>query len=106
MSKSTRVNNKTPLVMNRLAIVLKEERKTNKWLANEIGFTASTVSKWATNTKQPSIFIFYMIALVLNRDLPNFFTSTEKITMNDKIKQLKILTSMVEKGKRTGKTKV
>lgn len=106
MSKSARAKNKkTPLLINRLAIVLKEEHKSNKWLAKEIGFTASHVSKWATNSKQPNVFIFYLIALVLRRNLQDLFVSTKDTIETERTKHLKILTAMVEKGKRTGKTK-
>lgn len=32
--------------INRLKIVLVEKKKTSKWLAEEMGVNASTVSKW------------------------------------------------------------
>lgn len=106
MSKSKNLKSKeSPIVINRLAVVLKEERRSNRWLASEIGFTETTVSKWATNAKQPNIFIFYMIALVLRRNLQDLFISTERIEEPDRAKHLKILSAMVEKGKRTGKRK-
>ncbi len=98
-------SNKSPIQINRLAIVLKEERRSNRWLASEIGFTETTVSKWVNNAKQPNIFVFYLIALILRRDLKDLFVSSEKISDKERVSQVKILMEMVENGKRTGKRK-
>ncbi|MGC4233672.1 MAG: hypothetical protein QM594_11895 [Niabella sp.] len=104
MNKSTNFKtNKSPILINRLAIVLKEERRSNRWLASEIGFTETTVSKWVNNAKQPNVFVFYLIALILRRDLKDLFISSEEISDKERASHLKILTEMVEKGKRTGK---
>lgn len=105
MSKSINPKSKEPIVVNRLAIILKEERRSNKWLAGEIGFTETTVSKWATNAKQPNIFIFYLIALVLKRDLKDLFVSTLEIDDTERVKQIKALLEIAKQGKRTGKEK-
>ncbi|MCD2423295.1 hypothetical protein LQ567_11030 [Niabella pedocola] len=106
MNKSTSLkNNKLPILINRLAIVLKEERRSNRWLASEIGFTETTVSKWVNNAKQPNVFVFYLIALILRRDLKDLFVSSEEISDKERVSQVKILMGMVEKGKRTGKDK-
>lgn len=35
--------------LNRLKVVLAEQRKTNKWLAEQLGKDVTTVSKWCTN---------------------------------------------------------
>ena len=86
MSKSKGLKSKEShiIIVNRLAIILKEERRSNRWLASEIGFTETTVSKWVTNAKQPNIFIFYMIALVLRRDLQDLFISTNERMPNNR----------------------
>ena|ERR1700730_9416794 len=106
MSKPRNLKSKDlPIGINRLAVVLKEERRSNRWLALEIGFTETTISKWANNAKQPNIFIFYMIALALRRNLQDLFFSTKDISEMDRTEHLKILAKIVEKGKRTGKTK-
>lgn len=39
--------------INRIKDVLAEKRKTNKWLAEQLGCTPTTVSKWCTNVCQP-----------------------------------------------------
>ena len=59
--------------LNRLAIVLKEEKKNNRYLATELGYAENTVSSWTRNAFQPSLYTFYRIALLLNRDLPDLF---------------------------------
>lgn len=41
--------------VNRLKIVLAEEQKTNKWLAETLGKDQATVSKWVTNASQPDL---------------------------------------------------
>lgn len=105
MSKSTTLKSKEFIGINRLAIVLKEERRSNRWLAGETGFTETTVSKWANNAKQPNIFIFYLIALVLKRDLKDLFVSTLEIDDTERVKQIQALLEMAKQGKRTGKGK-
>ena len=41
--------------INRIKVILVEKKKTNRWLASELGKDESTVSKWCTNTIQPSL---------------------------------------------------
>lgn len=41
--------------LNRLKVVLAEKKRTNKWLAEQIGVDPATVSKWCTNTAQPNL---------------------------------------------------
>ena len=41
--------------INRLKVVLAEKKRTNKWLAEQLGKDPATVSKWCTNTIQPNV---------------------------------------------------
>lgn len=41
--------------LNRIKVVLAERKKTNKWLAAELGKDPATVSKWCTNSSQPEL---------------------------------------------------
>lgn len=41
--------------INRLKILLAEKKKTNKWLCEQLGVNPTTVSKWCTNSSQPSL---------------------------------------------------
>ncbi|MBP7984340.1 MAG: helix-turn-helix transcriptional regulator [Bacteroidaceae bacterium] len=50
--------------INRLKILLAEKKKTNKWLCEQLEVNPTTVSKWCTNSSQPSLEnIFKMMAL-------------------------------------------
>lgn len=52
--------------LNRIKVVLAERDLNNKWLANKIGKDPATVSKWVTNTTQPSLQVLLEIATALN----------------------------------------
>ena len=41
--------------INRLKVVLAEKKRTNRWLATQLGKNEATISKWCTNTTQPSL---------------------------------------------------
>lgn len=41
--------------LNRLKVVLAEKKRTNKWLAEQLGKDPATVSKWCTNSAQPNL---------------------------------------------------
>ena len=41
--------------INRLKVVLAEKKRTNKWLAHQLGKDPGTISKWCTNTCQPDL---------------------------------------------------
>lgn len=55
--------------INRLKIVLAEQKKTNKWLAEQLGKDQATISKWCTNTAQPSLETLTIIADKLDVDI-------------------------------------
>ena len=52
--------------INRIKVILAEKEKTNKWLAEQVGKDPATISKWCTNTAQPSLEMLLQIAKVLN----------------------------------------
>ena len=55
--------------LNRLKAVLADSGKTNKWLAEQLGRDQATVSKWVTNSAQPSLDMLIKIAQVLEVDI-------------------------------------
>lgn len=55
--------------INRIKVFLVEKKKTNKWLAGELGKDPATVSKWCTNTCQPGIETLLEIARLLNVEI-------------------------------------
>ena len=62
--------------INRLKIALVEKKKTGKWLAEKLGKDPSTVSKWCSNTSQPSIEVFTKIALLLDMNIKDLLNNT------------------------------
>lgn len=48
--------------INRLKLVLAENRRTNRWWQNKWEKSLATVSKWCTNTLQPNLEILVAIA--------------------------------------------
>jgi len=63
--------------INRLKVVLVEQKKTSKWLAETLGKDPATVSKWCTNTSQPSIETFLEIARLLNVDIKDLLVLSD-----------------------------
>ena len=51
--------------INRLKIVLAEQNKTGKWLAEQLEKNEATVSRWCSNSSQPSLEMLLKIADVL-----------------------------------------
>ena len=54
--------------LNRLIVVLVENQKTGKWLAEQLGKSSCTVSKWCSNTVQPDLKTLNDIADLLKLD--------------------------------------
>ena len=54
--------------INRLKVVLVENGKTGKWLAEQVGKNEATVSRWCSNKMQPSLDMLVRIAELLNVD--------------------------------------
>lgn len=65
--------------MNRLKVVLAETKRTNRWLAEQLGKDEATVSKWCTNTSQPSLETLTKIASVLDVDIKQLLNSTKTV---------------------------
>ena len=51
--------------INRIKVVLADKKKTNKWLAEQLGRDPATVSKWCTNSCQPTLETLMKIAKLL-----------------------------------------
>lgn len=63
--------------INRLKVVLVEQKRSGKWLAEAIGKNEATISRWCSNVVQPSLETFVQIAEVLNVDVRELFVSTK-----------------------------
>lgn len=55
--------------LNRLKVVLADKKRTNKWLAEQLGKDPATVSKWCTNTCQPDLGNIMKITQLLEVDV-------------------------------------
>ncbi len=53
-------------IISTIKDVLVEKHRTNKWLAEQLNVSASTVSRWCTNHIQPSWKYLKRIAIVLD----------------------------------------
>ena len=62
--------------INRIKVVLVEQGKTGKWLAEQIGKSSCTVSKWCSNASQPDLNTLVKIANVLQVDAKTLINST------------------------------
>ena len=65
--------------INRLKVILVEKDKTNRWLAEEIGYTEGMVSRWVSNTKQPPLETLYKISLLLKVDIKDLIESNSHL---------------------------
>ena len=63
--------------INRIKVVLVEKKKTNKWLAQEMGKDPATVRKWCTNSAQPDLPTMVKIASLLDVDIKDLICSTK-----------------------------
>ena len=55
--------------INRIKVVLVEKKRTNKWLAEQLGVNPTTVSKWCTKSSQPDVGNLLKIADLLGVDI-------------------------------------
>lgn len=54
--------------INRLKVVLVEQNRTGKWLAEQLGKNEATISRWCSNASQPSLEMLVKIASILKVD--------------------------------------
>jgi len=62
--------------INRLKVVLVEQGKTSKWLAQQLDKNETTISRWCTNEVQPSLDTLIIIAGLLNIDIKDLLNSS------------------------------
>lgn len=63
------MSNNQQMVMNRIKVVLAEKQRTNRWLAEQMGKSENTISRWCSNKSQPSIVQLQEIANLLDVDV-------------------------------------
>lgn len=52
--------------INRIRVVLAERNKTNRWLAEQMGKSEITISRWVQNKSQPSLEQLLQVAKILS----------------------------------------
>jgi DNA-binding Xre family transcriptional regulator len=63
--------------LNRLKVVLAEKKKSNLWLSKQLGCAPTTVSKWCTNTSQPTLETLLKITRLLDVDIKDLIRFEE-----------------------------
>lgn len=71
------MSNNQQIVMNRIKVTLVEKQKTNRWLAEQMGKSENTISRWCFNKSQPSIAQLQEIAKWLDVDVRLLITPTK-----------------------------
>ena len=64
--------------LNRLKVVLVEQQKTGKWLAEQLGKSNCTVSKWCSNSIQPDLQTLEKISKLLGVDIRELITPAKQ----------------------------
>lgn len=67
--------------LNRLKVVLVEQNKTGKWLAEQLGKSTCSVSKWCQNTVQPDLQTLDKISRLLDVDIKDLIASNKTTTL-------------------------
>jgi transcriptional regulator with XRE-family HTH domain len=70
-------NNEKMEALNRLKVVLVEKGKTSRWLAEQLGKTEHTISRWCQNKSQPSIAQLNEISRVLMIDVRSLINPSQ-----------------------------
>ena len=63
--------------LNRLKVVLVEQKKTGKWLAEQLGVSTTTTSRWCSNASQPDLQKLSKIAKVLNVNMKDLLADNQ-----------------------------
>ena len=72
------LNKITMNALNRIKVVLVEQKKTGKWLAEKLGVSVTTVSRWCSNSTQPDLQMLNKIATLLKVDTRDLLTPLNK----------------------------
>lgn len=63
--------------LNRIKVVLVEKEKTGRWLAQQLGKSTCTVSKWCSNTTQPDLTTLKSIAKLLEVEMKDLLNEVK-----------------------------
>lgn len=63
--------------LNRIKTVLVENKKTGRWLAEQMKVSVTTISRWCSNASQPDLPTLARIASLLDVDVLDLIKSTK-----------------------------
>ena len=63
--------------LNRIKVVLAEKDRTGRWLAEKVGKSNCTVSKWCSNVAQPDLQTIDKVAIALEVNVKDLLNDTE-----------------------------
>ena len=66
--------------LNRLKVVLAEKKKSNKWLAEQLGKDQAAISKWCTNSSQPPLEMLIEISKCLDVPIQDLVRQPDNIS--------------------------
>lgn len=66
--------------LNRIKVLLVEKGKTGKWLANELGKSNCTISKWCSNTIQPDLQTLDKISKLLDVNIKDLLVDNRNLS--------------------------
>lgn len=64
--------------LNRIKVVLVEKMRTGVWLADQLGVSPVTISKWCSNTTQPTLQTLNKIAKLLNVNMKDLLVDNDE----------------------------
>ena len=64
--------------LNRIKVVLVERMRTGVWLADQLGVSPVTISKWCSNTTQPTLQTLNKIAKLLNVNMKDLLVDNDE----------------------------
>jgi DNA-binding Xre family transcriptional regulator len=64
--------------LNRIKVVLVEKMRTGVWLADQLGVSPVTISKWCSNTTQPTLQTLNKIAKVLDVNMKDLLVDDKE----------------------------
>ena len=72
-------------LLNRIKVVLAEKNKSNKWLSEQLDKDPAIISKWVTNTTQPSVEMLIQIAKALNVSVNRYLGTVSLVLLDVEI---------------------
>lgn len=64
--------------LNQIKVQLVKKKRTGKWLAEQLGKSNCTISKWCSNSAQPDLATLNRIANILEVDVKELLISNKE----------------------------